>query len=207
MTLHSAKGLEFDTVFIIGMEEGIFPLSRAIDVKEELEEERRLCYVGITRAMRKLYLTHASVRFQYGETRANPVSRFIQELPEDRCESILPKPVQRRQEYSSLYSSWDNDYDDFYDEKPSKRSIGEFKSTEKYTPSSNMGTLNYTRPATNNGNTTWKIAMTVKHRRFGTGKIVSVSGTGEKTMVTVAFENNGVKNLVAAQANLEVIGE
>ncbi len=207
MTLHSAKGLEFDTVFIIGMEEGIFPLSRAIDVKEELEEERRLCYVGITRAMRKLYLTHASVRFQYGETRANPVSRFIQELPEDRCESILPKPVQRRQEYSSLYSSWDNDYDDFYDEKPSKRSVGEFKSTEKYTPSSNMGTLNYTRPATTNGNTTWKIAMTVKHRRFGTGKIVSVSGTGEKTMVTVAFENNGVKNLVAAQANLEVIGE
>ena len=81
MTLHSAKGLEFPTVFIIGMEEGLFPLARAMDDKQELEEERRLCYVGMTRAMKQLYLTHADLRIQYGETRANPPSRFLDEIP------------------------------------------------------------------------------------------------------------------------------
>jgi DNA helicase-2/ATP-dependent DNA helicase PcrA len=209
MTLHSAKGLEFDTVFMIGMEEGIFPLSRAMDIKEELEEERRLCYVGITRAMRKLYLLHTSVRFQYGETRANPVSRFIQELPEDRCETLLPKPMQRRQEYTSSFNSWDNDFDGFFDDAPSKRNVSSINKNNStaFAPRSNMGTLNYNKPAPSKNSGSWRVAMTVKHRRFGVGKIISVTGAGEKTMVAVAFENNGIKNLVAAQANLEIIGE
>ena len=201
MTLHSAKGLEFDTVFMVGMEEGLFPLSRAMDLKEELEEERRLCYVGITRAMKKLYLTHATVRFQFGESHANPASRFLEEIPTDRTETLLPKPLDRKQEYSRFNSSWD-DSDFFKEPQQSTRTVTNFNKT-----SANVGTLSYSKPQPTNNTRQWNIAMVVKHRRFGTGKIISVAGTGEKTMVTVAFENNGIKNLVAAQANLEVIGE
>jgi len=205
MTLHSAKGLEFDTVFIVGMEEGLFPLSRATDDEKELEEERRLCYVGITRAMRKLYLLHASVRFQYGQTSANPVSRFISEIPEEYTESFLPKPITRRQEYSSSFGDWD-DFDDFGYEEDNRQETTSYRKSN-YTPSVNMGTLNYSKPKIESQTNEWKMLMTVKHRRFGIGKIVSVKGTGDKTMVTVAFENNGVKNLIVAQANLEIIGD
>ena len=208
MTLHSAKGLEFNNVFMVGMEEGIFPLSRAMDSSEELEEERRLCYVGITRAKKKLYMLHASVRFQFGETRVNPVSRFIGEVPEKFTESKLPKPMKRREEYS-----FDDDDDDFYDYNAfdsfgaSTRSTREVKSTRTFNSSVNLGTINYSKPTIKTGNNEWKIGMRVKHRRFGIGTIITVSGNGEKTMVTVAFENNGIKNLIAAQANLEIIGD
>ncbi len=204
MTLHSAKGLEFDTVFMVGMEEGLFPLSRALDEKSELEEERRLCYVGITRAMRKLYLTHATVRFQFGETHANPASRFLEELPQDRIESLLPKPMARRQEYSTTTfdDEWGNEF--FSNKNQSTRTVS--KITNSTSNNVKLGTINYNTPKINNSNE-WRVAMKVKHRRFGIGKIISVSGNGDKTMVTVAFENNGIKNLVAAQANLEIIGE
>ncbi len=204
MTLHSAKGLEFDNVFMVGMEEGLFPLSRAMDDENELEEERRLCYVGITRAMKKLYMLHCSVRFQYGETRANPVSRFLNEIPEEYTESLLPKPVTRKQEYSSSFDEWDDfDYFGSGESAPAPKVYKE----SSYNTSVNMGTLNYSKPKAVENNNQWRILMQVKHRRFGLGKIVAVSGSGEKTMVTVAFENNGIKNLIAAQANLEIIGE
>ncbi len=205
MTLHSAKGLEFNNVFMVGMEEGIFPLSRAMDSPEELEEERRLCYVGITRAKKKLYMLHASVRFQFGETRANPVSRFIGEIPEKFTESKLPKTMKRREEYS-----FDDDFDDYgaFDNfGTATRSTKTIKSTNSFSTSVNLGTINYSKPATVKTNNDWKIGMRVKHRRFGVGTIITVSGLNEKTMVTVAFENNGIKNLIAAQANLEILGD
>ena len=218
MTLHSAKGLEFPVVFMVGMEEGLFPLSRAMDNKEELEEERRLCYVGITRAMRKLYMLHAAVRFQYGETRANPPSRFLSELPPELCESLLPKPIQRRNDYAqSSDNDWDDNFSWGYDSRRTTdlrrdNSGFNFGGSTKTTSSANMGTINYGNNASktvakNSSDANWKIAMTVKHRRFGIGKIIAVAGSGDKIMVTVAFENNGIKNLVAAQANLEIIGE
>ena len=83
MTLHAAKGLEFPIVFIVGMEEGLFPHSRSLLNQSELEEERRLCYVGITRAKKKLFLTYARRRLYFGQHSANEVSRFIQDIPED----------------------------------------------------------------------------------------------------------------------------
>ena len=83
MTLHSAKGLEFPVVFMVGMENNIFPSSKSITEDEELEEERRLCYVGITRAKEELYLTHASMRTLYGRTNVNPASMFLNEIPQE----------------------------------------------------------------------------------------------------------------------------
>ena len=88
MTLHSAKGLEFPVVFMTGMEDGVFPLSRAIDEPEELEEERRLCYVGMTRAKEILYLTRAEMRTLYGYTNVNLPSRFLKEVPEELLEAV-----------------------------------------------------------------------------------------------------------------------
>ena len=83
MTLHSAKGLEFPVVFLLGLEEGVFPHSRSLMDEEEMEEERRLAYVGITRAEKELFLTNAQMRTLYGRTSMNPVSRFIREIPEE----------------------------------------------------------------------------------------------------------------------------
>ena len=90
MTLHSAKGLEFPVVFLIGMEEGVFPHSRSLMEEVEMEEERRLAYVGITRAEQTLFLTNAQMRTLYGRTNMNPPSRFIKEIPEDLIEGVEP---------------------------------------------------------------------------------------------------------------------
>lgn len=195
MTLHSAKGLEFDTVFLIGMEEGLFPLSRAIDNKEELEEERRLCYVGITRAKRRLYITHAYTRVQYGEFRCNPASRFLGEIPDKYCETLLPAPVKMT---AGRAVHFDDGWDDVFEG---------FTQPEKKQSSFNSGSMNYSKPEKTNTDVKWKIAMKVKHRRFGQGRIIAVKGASEKTVLTVAFENNGVKDLVAEQANLEILGD
>jgi DNA helicase-2/ATP-dependent DNA helicase PcrA len=91
MTMHSAKGLEFPTVFIVGMEETIFPGTRAIGEPEEMEEERRLCYVAITRAKEKLFLTSAHQRMIFGRTTSNRVSRFVFEIPEEHIKKSIPK--------------------------------------------------------------------------------------------------------------------
>ncbi|MDO8444436.1 MAG: 3'-5' exonuclease, partial [bacterium] len=88
MTLHSAKGLEFRAVFIVGVEEGLFPHSRAISDESEMEEERRLCYVGITRAKERLYLIHAGERNLYGRFQCNEVSRFIENIPDELLDII-----------------------------------------------------------------------------------------------------------------------
>lgn len=200
MTLHSAKGLEFDTVFLAGMEEGLFPLSRASNSKEELEEERRLCYVGITRARCKLYLLRATERVQYGEFKRNPPSRFLAEIPSSCCETVLTVPKKNfegaRKTTSYFDDGWGDAFSGFSQEKKSQ-----------YKPKVNTGGNSYTATQKTNTDVKWNIAMRVKHRRFGEGRIIAVKGTGEKTMLTVAFENNGVKNLMAQQANLEIIGE
>ena len=200
MTLHSAKGLEFKNVFIAGMEEGLFPLFRTLESNDEMEEERRLCYVGITRAMEQLYLTHALCRIQYGDIKRNPPSRFIEEIPEERCESLIPKPVaeinsfERRQRFS-------DDWDDFAFSGFENRTETSSEQSEKFSAAKKV---NYSKPEKTNTDKKWVVAMTVLHKRFGKGKIITVEGTGEDTVLTIAFENNGVKRLVPARTNLEI---
>jgi DNA helicase-2/ATP-dependent DNA helicase PcrA len=105
MTLHAAKGLEFAVVFMVGMEEGVFPHSRALFEPEELEEERRLCYVGMTRAKQQLYLLHASARLLYGNTQHNVPSRFIADIPEEHVNIINPLSVIGADSLSSQVSN------------------------------------------------------------------------------------------------------
>lgn len=181
MTLHSAKGLEFPNVFLIGMEESIFPNSRAFGVAEELEEERRLCYVGITRAKKRLFLSAARQRTLFGQTRYNQPSRFIDEIPEDLIEKTEDSPVYAS---STIQSS-----------APMRHTSGGFGDSvflkKKPEPEITANGENYSP------------GDRVKHRKFGVGTVVSAQEMGKDWFVIVDFETVGQKKMMAAYANFQ----
>ena len=126
MTIHSAKGLEFKHVFLVGMEENLFPHSRSVENISELEEERRLCYVGITRARQKLYLSYAEYRRMYGNDSYNPPSRFIKEIPDEHTDFVRP-----RQSYKTSYYGTANNFDST-NENSHEFSLGDSVVHEKF---------------------------------------------------------------------------
>ncbi|HET6364889.1 MAG TPA: DNA helicase PcrA [Nitrospirota bacterium] len=184
MTLHNAKGLEFSVVFMAGMEEGLFPHSRSAESEEELEEERRLCYVGITRAKERLILTHAAERRLYGYPQANLVSRFVQEIPGEALEEIGGyaaelAPARDHARWSTcLYSAGEKIME----------SVG---ATEQKTKS-------------DAGDCYYKGAV-VRHAKFGLGTVQRSEGAGDDLKISVSFPGYGVKTLAVKYANLEVI--
>ncbi|MEJ9151516.1 DNA helicase PcrA [Bacillus smithii] len=176
MTLHSAKGLEFPVVFLIGMEEGVFPHSRSLMDEEEMEEERRLAYVGITRAEEELYLTNAQMRTLYGRTNLNPVSRFIQEIPEDLLDEVVveKKPFTRFQSNLSTSS-----------QKASIRPMAVSTGGEEIP---------------------WKVGDKAEHKKWGIGTVVSVKGEKENMELDIAFPSpTGVKRLLAKFAPIQKV--
>lgn len=177
MTLHSAKGLEFPVVFIPGMEEGIFPHNRALLEEAEMEEERRLCYVGITRAQQRLYLTYASMRTLYGRTQSNMPSRFLEELPEEVLERANRKATDS---YSNGASRIQNKVT-----SPVRLSVPTSTGAEK------IG---------------WQSGEKVSHKKWGIGTIVNVKGEGDAMELTIAFPApTGLKKLLAAYAPIEKV--
>lgn len=182
MTLHSAKGLEFPYVYICGMEEGIFPGYMSIHAEnpqEEIEEERRLCYVGITRAMKCLSLTAAKQRMLRGETQFNKPSRFIQEIPRYLLKITAPALQTSRRFASSSYKSpAEPVYQPYLTPKP------------KQFEGAKMGTLDY------------GVGDTVKHVKFGTGIVTDITKGGRDYEVTVDFPKYGTKKLLSTFANL-----
>lgn len=179
MTLHSAKGLEFPTVFLIGMEEGIFPHNRSLFEPEEMEEERRLAYVGMTRAEQELHLTHASMRMQYGRTQANPMSRFIQELPQELISGREEK--QQTSAGGKTASPFER-----------KRQAATAAPRESKAPMPSGGS-----------DLAWNIGDKAKHKKWGTGTVVSVRGEGNDMELDIAFPSEGVKRLMATFAPIE----
>lgn len=182
MTLHAAKGLEFPTVFLMGLEEGIFPLSRATFDENELEEERRLAYVGITRAEEELYLTNALSRMLYGRRQSNPASRFVDEISDE----LLTHEGETLESY-----------------------VGQNKSTlnvpfEKKHYRKPAGTV---EKATGTGadKKQWNIGDKVEHKAWGIGTVVKVSGSGEESELDIAFAGQGIKRLLAAFAPITKI--
>ncbi|MEK4221722.1 DNA helicase PcrA [Bacillus sp. FSL W8-0116] len=176
MTLHSAKGLEFPVVFLIGMEEGVFPHSRSLMDEEEMEEERRLAYVGITRAEEELYLTNAQMRTLYGRTNLNPVSRFIQEIPEDLLDEVVveKKPFTRFQSNLSTSS-----------QKASIRPMAVSTGGEEIP---------------------WKVGDKAEHKKWGIGTVVRVKGEKENMELDIAFPSpTGVKRLLAKFAPIQKV--
>lgn len=178
MTLHAAKGLEFPVVFLIGLEEGVFPLSRALMEESELEEERRLAYVGITRAEEALYLTNAFSRTLYGRTQYNRPSRFVEEIDQELLEIEGMRPMPKK---TPVFAK--------------KTAAYSYKQPETAVVSS--------KSATGGEKNSWKPGDKVKHKKWGLGTVVRVSGTSKDLELDVAFPSQGVKRLLAAFAPIE----
>jgi DNA helicase-2/ATP-dependent DNA helicase PcrA len=182
MTLHMAKGLEFPVVFLTGMEDGIFPHSRSLVEPHELEEERRLCYVGITRAREKLFLTLATSRGQWGEGLANPPSRFLDEIPAELVEDLSPK-----RSVSSLSYFLNRDSDkagrDRGSDFPAKFGVG------ARSASHDLLSL--------------KVGDDIVHAKWGEGVVTGTRGSGDKTEITVRFPSLGEKTLLLSLAPIK----
>ncbi|MFD1021017.1 DNA helicase PcrA [Thalassobacillus hwangdonensis] len=179
MTLHSAKGLEFPVVFLIGMEENVFPHSRSIMDDDEMEEERRLAYVGITRAEKQLFLSHAKMRTLYGRTNMNPVSRFINEIPEEFLEG--------KQEKESM---------PFFQNKRSSQDTPFGKSTKPAAPAPKRAAKK--SGASGSEKLGWQAGDKAVHKKWGEGTVVKVQGEGESMELDIAFPAPvGIKRLLA----------
>jgi len=201
MTLHSAKGLEFDHVFLTGMEEGVFPHSRSQNDLEELEEERRLCYVGMTRAKESLTLTRAVYRRTYGSERltGSMPSRFLQEIPGELIDtadgSLADAGETRRYEPDPEYS--------FSEEEFSRRMrVAAAPSRGSNDAPSRARSSAQPRLGRSTGATDPLVGQRVRHATYGTGTIIGVEGDGEDRKFTVRFSDHGVKKLMERYANL-----
>jgi DNA helicase-2/ATP-dependent DNA helicase PcrA len=203
MTLHIAKGLEFPVVFIVGMEDGIFPHFRSMTDTAELEEERRLAYVGITRAQERLYLTHAWSRTLFGQTNYNPPSRFLGEIPRElldvrESEGAMPRRRPRHGERRAAPTTGDAHTVIGLPGTSGAVRVGGGAVTT-WPPPRPVGVDRRDVPAIREGDT-------VMHERFGEGVVLSVSGDGEDVEARVAFADVGEKSLLLAYAPLRKVG-
>ncbi len=177
MTMHSAKGLEFPTVFVVGMEDGIFPSMRAIGEGDEMEEERRLCYVAITRAKERLYLTCARQRMIFGRTTMNKLSRFVSEIPEEHIHKNTPSYEKREKTWEERKAH-----------RPRFKDKGlSFAASAPETP----------KPENTEA---FALGDSVRHKAFGSGVITKMSAMGGDYLIEINFESVGVKKLMLRAA-------
>ena len=187
MTLHSSKGLEFPVVFLVGMEEGLFPHARTLMDETEIEEERRLCYVGITRAKEKLFLSSTKMRTIYGNTVTYPPSRFLQEIP-----ARLVKTIKRQERFSALEN---------FKQVSEKYSARPQKPASTFNPHSFM--LQKPAAAAGGTGTRFNTGDRVSHSKWGEGMVVSVKDSPDGQEVKVAFAGAGVRSLLTKYAVLK----
>ncbi len=184
MTMHSAKGLEFPSVYIVGMEEGIFPGLRAIGEAEEMEEERRLCYVAITRAKRELTFTNARQRMIFGRTTANRVSRFLGEIPDEDIERSVPR--------SYAHSETRRE------SRPARR---------QPEPRAHAIAAPGTQPKPAAPSVSYQVGDTIRHKAFGRGTVTKMTPMGGDFLIEIAFETLGTKKLMLRAAALQMTKE
>ena len=231
MTLHSAKGLEFETVFLVGMEEGIFPGYKSIGEPQELEEERRLFYVGITRAKRFLFLTCAKRRTIFGSTSYNPISRFVKEIPEELLEGYEETISPKKQEFNDSSYKWEyglgkseskvKTYNVDSYKVPVGAGVkeigntfnGNSSTTGRISESNNSYAFrtaeSFLKSLNNKSNnvdvTKYEAGQRVYHKKFGEGTINKVEPEGDDMKVDISFDKSGNKRLMAKYAGLEII--
>lgn len=220
MTLHSAKGLEFPVVFLVGMEEGIFPGYKSIGEPKELEEERRLCYVGITRAKEHLFLTCSKQRTIFGSTSCNQVSRFLREIPSDLLDGYDDALGEKQEnnsnifgdsKYSWTYGSKDNGNIKTYkiDKNESKVAAASSSTNSNgfmfRTAESFLNNLTKKSSGANVDLSQYKAGVRIYHKKFGEGVISNVEPEGDDLKVDIQFDKVGHKRLMAKFANLEII--
>ncbi|QGG96925.1 hypothetical protein GH723_01690 [Actinomarinicola tropica] len=198
MTLHSAKGLEFPAVFLIGLEDGVFPHLRSIGEPDQLEEERRLAYVGITRARQKLYLTHAWCRTLFGSTQYNPPSRFLDEIPESLVESDQSGSRGRGRSRGDGSSGWFGSSG----RERGRGAAGISANRERIVDQA----MQPKGPTPSGADALGlKVGDDVRHNAWGEGVILDIEGQGDKTEAVVRFPSVGEKRLLLAWAPLEKI--
>lgn len=201
MTMHSAKGLEFPVVFIVGMEESIFPMGRAMGNDDELEEERRLAYVGITRAEQQLFLSHAQSRMLYGRTMYNAPSRFIREIPEELIERIAN--ARREGGFGrATFGGGSRAGSSQWGQSAGSTASGSFA---KATPTVEVSKPRGPVVDRDTSALDFKPGDKVKHNKWGIGTVVSVKGTGDDMELNIAFPDIGVKRLLARFAPVDKV--
>ena len=200
MTLHSAKGLEFPVVFLIGMEEGMFPSYRSIGETRELEEERRLCYVGITRAREYLYLTCAKQRTIFGSTTCNKISRFIEEIPNELLYMEKDLIKEERRKESTEWKYGDNRVNTYFTTSSTTTTQNSFAFRTAESFLKNVAA----KPATSVDLSQYKTGQTIYHKKFGEGVITEIAAEGDDLKLDISFEKVGHKRLMAKYANLEI---
>ena len=224
MTLHSAKGLEFPVVFLVGMEEGIFPGYKSIGEPTALEEERRLCYVGITRAKRNLFLTCSKKRTMFGSTSYNMISRFVKEIPEELLDGAEEAFGENKETsssrtfggYGSKNSFGDSGFSWSYGNKAVASTIKSSIKSGISTSTSTVASFGRTAESFLNGLankssnkkvdlTQYEAGVKIYHKKFGEGIITKTEPEGDDLKVDIDFEKYGHKRLMAKFSNLEVI--
>ena len=204
MTLHAAKGLEFPVVFIIGLEEGIFPSSRSIMEHDDVEEERRLAYVGITRAEQKLFLTNAYSRLLYGRTQTNRPSRFVLEIGEELFDSKQQQSYGSTSRQTASFGSKTSSSGSLFDKYREKSQATAYQ--PKVVQPSSIQPVRKQIVAANDG-AVWKVGDKVMHKKWNVGTVVKVTGEGTNQEIDVAFAGMGIKRLLASFAPIKRIEE
>ncbi|HFI0273521.1 TPA: DNA helicase PcrA [Streptococcus suis] len=196
MTLHAAKGLEFPVVFLIGMEENVFPLSRAAEEEAELEEERRLAYVGITRAEHILYLTNANSRLLFGRSNYNQPSRFIREISSD----LLDYQGLARPANTSFKASYVNGKATQFGQGMSLQQALQSRKSSVQQSTRYGGTMPFASSNPSSLATTWSVGDIAVHRKWGRGTVLEVSGSGSNQELKINFPEIGLKKVLASLA-------
>jgi len=216
MTIHLAKGLEFNNVFIVGLEEDLFPSAMSMNTRSELEEERRLFYVALTRAEKQAYLTYALSRYRWGKLVDSEPSRFIEEIDDAFVENLTPKDERRINPMLSSDIFGDVEPNKIRFKKPKeltfKKKVGTKKEPEKFKISTpkNLKPVSKISSATNENTNLFdgelRVGSVVKHMRFGKGEVLKIEGAGADVKAEIKFATGGVKKLLLRFAKLEVVG-
>ena len=212
MTIHLAKGLEFPTVFVVGLEEDLFPSAMSMNTRSELEEERRLFYVALTRAEKQAYLTYALSRYRWGKLIDSEPSRFIEEIDEQYLDIVTP--IEERRFNPMLSAEIFGDVEpNKIRYKPAKQPVFKKgnnikKEPEKFkvTTPKNLKPVAKTNGNTNLFDSKLVVGNIVKHIRFGTGEVMKIEGAGADIKAEINFQHGGAKKLLLRFAKLEVIG-
>jgi DNA helicase II / ATP-dependent DNA helicase PcrA len=205
MTIHAAKGLVFQVVFVGGLEETLFPNAMSINTREELEEERRLFYVAVTRAKERLWLTYANTRYRFGNLTQNDPSRFIHELPEERLDRAFAGGNMR----NNQTSHWDpfNKPANFFSKQSTnkERSVPTEKPAYLTTPIVKIKEHIPSPDITPRDTSNLKEGQKIEHQKFGFGEVIKMEGAAHNPVATVKFEHKGEKKIMLNYAKLMIV--
>jgi DNA helicase II / ATP-dependent DNA helicase PcrA len=205
MTIHAAKGLEFPVVFVGGLEETLFPNAMSINTREELEEERRLFYVAVTRAKQRLWLTYANTRYRFGNLTQNDPSRFIDELPEERLDRAFAGGNMRNNQTNS-WNSFNKGNSGFSNQPKENRKLAVEKPAYLVTSpvvkiKEHIPTAGFAPSDTSN----LQAGQKIEHQKFGFGEVIKMEGAAHNPVATVKFEHNGEKKIMLNYARLRIV--